>query len=137
MIINIHITWIPKPIKPFCIFIFPTYILNGKSLTYWNGKNFEISFKNGGKKGIGTTSPDNKSAITTKIFTTPFSFIVNKVIIGYNVDKAIINRDPINSDTIDNIKAFNDTGKDKPIGFGNNNVITIIGILLNNTLEYL
>ena len=101
MIINIHITWIPKPIKPFCIFIFPTYILNGKSLTYWNGKNFEISFKNGGKKGIGTTSPDNKSAITTKIFTTPFSFIVNKVIIGYNVDKAIINNDPINSDTID------------------------------------
>ena len=40
MIINIHITWIPKPIKPFCIFIFPIYILNGKSLTYWNGKNF-------------------------------------------------------------------------------------------------
>jgi hypothetical protein len=75
--------------------------------------------------------------ITTNIFTTPFSFIVNNVIIGYRVDKAIIKSDPINRDIIDKIKAFNDTGRDKPIGFGKKIVITIIGILLNNTLEYL
>ena len=137
MIINNHINWIPKPIKPSWIFIFPTYILNDKSLTYWNGKHFDIVFKKDGKNGIGTINPDKRSAITTNIFTTPFSFIVNNVIIGYRVDKAIIKSDPINRDIIDKIKAFIDTGRDKPIGFGKKIVITIIGILLNNTLEYL
>jgi hypothetical protein len=56
---------------------------------------------------------------------------------GYSVDKATINNDPIIKDIIDNINALNETGNDKLNGFGNNKVTTIIGILLNNVLEYL
>ena len=108
MIINNHINWIPKPISPSWTFIFPTYILKDKSLIYWNGKKSDIFFNIVGKNGIGTIIPDNKSAITTKIFTTPFSFIVNNVIMGYSVDKATINNDPIIKDIIDNINALNE-----------------------------
>lgn len=68
--------------------IFPIYILNGKSLTYWNGKSDEILPITSGKNGIGIAIPLSISPIVVKIFETPFSFNVFKTITGFNVESS-------------------------------------------------
>ena len=115
----------------------PTYILNGKSLIYWNGKIIDITCKNLGKNGIGTTTPDKRSAIATKIFTIPFSFIVFNTIIGYKVMIDVTSSVPTIKVKINNIKCIGDAGNDRLNGSGKRDVTNIRGIHLKETIANL
>lgn len=99
--------------------------------------HLDIVWRNFGKNGIGTTNPEKISDIVIITPTTPFSFNVWVVIIGYNETIAVISSVPAIIVSKNKMKCGNDAGSDILYGDGSSIRKTRNGTDLKRTFDNL